>query len=66
MTQLFLDRIEGDFAIFLAPDEKELVIPLALVPDPLEGGIYDFCLEFRAKDTQENLQRMEQTIEDNV
>lgn len=66
MTQLFLDRFEGDFAILISPDDQELIIPMSLIPSPTEGGIYNFYLEFRAEDTQENRQRMEQVIEDNV
>ena len=52
----FLDRIEGDYCVFIC-NEHTVNVPKVLLPDAVEGDRYSFteCIESYSKQKNEEL-----------
>jgi hypothetical protein len=64
-TRLYLDRIEGDFGVVLAPDGSAMDLPLTMLPDGVRAGAaMVLTLDVDEAETQEARARVALMMED--
>ncbi len=52
-SRWFVDRIEEDWAVISTPDGEEFEIPVALLPEGVQGGWYLTCRLTRDSETEQ-------------
>ncbi len=63
-TTLYLDRVEGELAVFLL-ENREFALPMALLPaGAAEGQWYSLRLEADEQATAENRQRVAELMKE--